>query len=239
MSSTGATPPLGSESIGPTLKMTAKYLNRPNERDFVTSTMTAGQTLPAATPAAQPKVIFREGSLRRNFSWTLVGNIVYSAVLWGVIGLTLARAAVLLGHDITKRTQLLPREITSKAEAEELLRTDAAGFLRPRWTVGAQSELFRTSISLGVIAMLVSLLPNIPRYFLVGKMGERALGIFTATAFLVSTGNLIMQAMGQAAFVRLAKLYGARDLAGLGHGVLLLRVRRNALKEQPAVALAS
>ena len=85
MSSTGATPPLGSESIGPTLKMTAKYLNRPNERDFVTSTMTAGQTLPAATPASQPKVIFREGSLRRNFSWTLVGNIVYSACQWGIL----------------------------------------------------------------------------------------------------------------------------------------------------------
>jgi O-antigen/teichoic acid export membrane protein len=156
----------------------------------------------------------------------LAGVYLTHSVLWGVIGLTLARAAVLLGYDITKRTQLLPREVTSKAEAEELLRTDA-GFLRPRWTVGAQSELFRTSISLGVIAMLVSLLPNIPRYFLVGKMGERALGIFTATAFLVSTGNLIMQAMGQAAFVRLAKLYGARDLAGFNK--LLVRLLALAL----------
>jgi O-antigen/teichoic acid export membrane protein len=151
----------------------------------------------------------------------LAGVYLTHSVLWGVIGLTLARAAVLVGYDITKRTQLLPRELVGTAEAEALFRTDN-GILRPRWTMGAQSELFRTSISLGVIAMLVSLLPNIPRYFLVGKMGERALGIFTATAFLVSTGNLIMQAMGQAAFVRLAKLHGARDLAGFNK--LLIRL---------------
>jgi O-antigen/teichoic acid export membrane protein len=132
-------------------------------------------------------------------------------LIWGVLGLTAARAAVLLFYDITERTQLLPRQPLDQAEVDSIL---SAGneTLRPRWSLAAQSELFRTSITLGVIAMLVSLLPNIPRYFLVGTMGERALGIFTATAFLVSTGNLIMTAMGQAAFVRLAKLYGAGDV---------------------------
>jgi len=142
-------------------------------------------------------------------------------LIWGVLGLTVARAATLLFYDITKRTQLLPREPLDHAEVESIL---SAGneTLRPRWSVAAQSELFRTSITLGVIAMLVSLLPNIPRYFLVGTMGERALGIFTATAFLVSTGNLIMTAMGQAAFVRLAKLYGAGDVPGFNR--LLVRL---------------
>jgi O-antigen/teichoic acid export membrane protein len=142
-------------------------------------------------------------------------------VIWGVLGLTVARAAVLLGYDITKRTQLLPRRTSDGAEAERILSAETS-MLQPRWSVAAQSELFRTSITLGVIAMLVSLLPNIPRYFLVGSLGERALGIFTATAFLVSTGNLIMTAMGQAAFVRLAKLYGARDAAGFNK--LLIRL---------------
>jgi O-antigen/teichoic acid export membrane protein len=134
-------------------------------------------------------------------------------VIWGVLGLTLARAAVLLGYDVTKRSQLLPRNVSSSSEAVRIL---AVGYepLRPRWSIAVQSELFRTSITLGVIAMLVSLLPNIPRYFLVGSLGERALGIFTATAFLVSTGNLIMNAMGQAAFVRLAKHYGDGDVRG-------------------------
>jgi O-antigen/teichoic acid export membrane protein len=142
-------------------------------------------------------------------------------LIWGVIGLTIARAATLLFYDINKRTQLLPREMLDRAEIETVL-SAGSGVLRPRWSFAAQSELMRTSITLGVIAMLVSLLPNIPRYFLVGTMGERALGIFTATAFLVSTGNLIMTAMGQAAFVRLAKLYGARDVPGFNR--LLVRL---------------
>ena len=84
--------------------------------------------------------------------------------------------------------------------------------LRPRWSFSVQSELLRTSITLGVIAALVSLLPNLPRYFIVGSQGERALGIFTATAFLVSSGNLIVTALGQSAFVPLAKYYAAGDL---------------------------
>ena len=75
-----------------------------------------------------------------------------------------------------------------------------------------QVELLRTSLTLGVIAFLVSLLPSIPRYFIAGSIGERQLGIFTATAFLVSTGNLIITAMGQSAFVRLAKLYATGEI---------------------------
>jgi O-antigen/teichoic acid export membrane protein len=60
----------------------------------------------------------------------------------------------------------------------------------------------------------VSLLPNIPRYALVGSMGERALGLFTATAFLVSAGNMIVTALGQSAFVRLARHFAAGDVRG-------------------------
>jgi len=86
--------------------------------------------------------------------------------------------------------------------------------LRPRWNISTQSDLFKTSITLGVVAMLVSLLPNIPRYFIVGSIGERALGLFTATAFLVSSGNLIITALGQSAFVRLARLCAAGNKAG-------------------------
>jgi O-antigen/teichoic acid export membrane protein len=70
--------------------------------------------------------------------------------------------------------------------------------------------------------MLVSLLPNVPRYFIQGTLGERALGIFTATAFLVSSGGLIVNALGQSAFVRLAKHYGAGDVAGFNSLLLKL-----------------
>jgi O-antigen/teichoic acid export membrane protein len=151
-----------------------------------------------------------------------LGATVYltKSVIWGAVALVLARAVVLIGYDINKRTQLAPRNVDQE-QAEQVIaaKKDA---LRPRWNWGTQSELFRTSITLGVIAMLVSLLPNIPRYFIQGSLGERALGIFTATAFLVSSGSLIVNALGQSAFVRLAKHYGAGDVAGFNSLLLKL-----------------
>lgn len=133
------------------------------------------------------------------------------SIIWGAIGLTVARALVLVAYDIRKRTHFDPHSISEMQESAEILAARDQS-LRPRWNRAVQIELFRTSIILGVIAFLVSLLPSIPRYFIVGSIGERQLGIFTATAFLVSTGNLIITAMGQSAFVRLAKLYGNGEI---------------------------
>jgi O-antigen/teichoic acid export membrane protein len=122
-----------------------------------------------------------------------------------------ARAIVLVAYDIRKRTHFDPHSISEMHESAETLAARDQS-LRPRWNRAVQIELFRTSIILGIIAFLVSLLPSIPRYFIAGTVGERQLGIFTATAFLVSTGNLIITAMGQSAFVRLAKLYANGEI---------------------------
>jgi O-antigen/teichoic acid export membrane protein len=152
-----------------------------------------------------------------------MGAAVYltRSVLWGVIALMLARAVVVMGYDIRKRTHVLPRKVLDRKEARKILAA-AKESLRPRWNSNVQAELLRTSITLGVIAMLVSLLPNIPRYFIEGTLGAHALGIFTATAFLVSTGNLFVTALGQSAFVRLAKHYDAGDVRGFNSLLLKL-----------------
>jgi O-antigen/teichoic acid export membrane protein len=141
------------------------------------------------------------------------GVYLTRSVVWGAVGLMLARAVVVVGYDIRQRTHLTPNRVVG-ARVPEIPFEWEAGVLAPRLTWTIQGELLRTSITLGVIAMLVSLLPNIPRYFIVGSLGERSLGIFTATAFLVSTGNLFITAMGTAAFVRLAKHYAAGDVPG-------------------------
>ncbi len=161
--------------------------------------------------------------LRGVLGLATMGAAVYltGSVIWGVLGLTLARALVVVGYDIRKRTHVLPRNVSDPAEARQILAA-ANESLRPRWNSSVQAELLRTSITLGVIAMLVSLLPNIPRYFIAGSLGERALGIFTATAFLVSAGNLIINALGQSAFVRLARHYAAGDVRGFNSLLLKL-----------------
>jgi O-antigen/teichoic acid export membrane protein len=56
--------------------------------------------------------------------------------------------------------------------------------------------------------MLISLQPNIPRYF-VEQHGERALGIFAAIAYLQVASTTVVNALGQAASPRLSKYYAA------------------------------
>ncbi|NLE39325.1 MAG: hypothetical protein GX621_14995, partial [Pirellulaceae bacterium] len=42
--------------------------------------------IPASSPAAMPQPgVIKPLSLRRNFSWTLAGNLVNAACQWGVI----------------------------------------------------------------------------------------------------------------------------------------------------------
>lgn len=134
------------------------------------------------------------------------------SVVWGALGLAFGRALVSVFYDMSPRTQLAPPQ---KLGHEEWKALEAAhrGELRPRWNRTAQTQLLRLCGTLGVIALLVALIPNVPRYFIVGKISERALGIFTAAAFLVSSGNLVVTALGQSAFVRLARFYAAGELA--------------------------
>ncbi|HEY2823626.1 MAG TPA: oligosaccharide flippase family protein [Candidatus Acidoferrum sp.] len=133
------------------------------------------------------------------------------SIIWAAIGLVSARAIVLVAYDIRRRTHFDPHRLLEMQDSAEVLAARDQS-LKPRWNRAVQIELLRTSIVLGVIAFLVSLLPSIPRYFIAGAIGERQLGLFTATAFLVSTGNLIITAMGQSAFVRFAKLYAGGEI---------------------------
>jgi len=63
------------------------------------------------------------------------------------------------------------------------------------------------ALPLGIVAMLVNLNVNVPRYFIQWKLGTRQLGIYSALAFLMSAGNLLVGALAQSVFVRLARLY--------------------------------
>src|SRR5215470_16896299 len=74
-------------------------------------------------------------------------------VAWGVVGLILARTAVLVSYDINERTHSGPRTGSGPQRMKQALST-AKVLLRPRWNMSTQSELLRTSITLGIVAML-------------------------------------------------------------------------------------
>jgi len=77
---------------------------------------------------------------------------------------------------------------------------------------GAQFEIFRTALPLGVVLMLVSLTSNVPRYAIEGSLGATDLGIFAAVAAFLTVGSTIVNALGQSATPRLARYFSEGDL---------------------------
>jgi len=124
-------------------------------------------------------------------------------LLWGVAGIALARAIVLFGYDIRKRTHGLSRE------SEPFTRNEA---LTPHFNLKIQRDLLWLSFPLGIVVLLSSLNSYIPSYFIKHTLGERDLGIFTAIGFMVSVGNMAVVSLGQSAFTRLARSYVAGNL---------------------------
>jgi O-antigen/teichoic acid export membrane protein len=146
--------------------------------------------------------------LRAPLSLLAMGLGVYltGQLAWGVAAMVLVRAAVLLGYDSRIRTHssepLEGHSPVSRIAFEQLKEV-----LRPRWELRKIGRILWLALPLGIVAMLVNLNVNVPRYFIQWRLGTRELGIYSALAFLMSAGNLLVSALAQAVFVRLAKLY--------------------------------
>jgi O-antigen/teichoic acid export membrane protein len=132
-----------------------------------------------------------------------VGVYLTRDLRWGIAGLVLARAIVLLGYDIRECTHGLV------AESKCFFRNQA---LMPRWNPRLQGELLSSNFRLGILWALVSLNTALPRYFIEHALGERALGIFSAIASMRAAGDLVVLSLGLAAFGRLARAYAAANL---------------------------
>jgi O-antigen/teichoic acid export membrane protein len=135
-----------------------------------------------------------------------LGVYLTGSVVWGAIGLALVWALILVGYDIRNGVWILasPQTWPSRKFAAE-----AAGLskLRPHWSITTLRSLVRLTLPLGFVMLLISLNPNIPRYFVVGYLGERELGIFAAMAYIMVAGDTVVGALGQSAVPRLAKYY--------------------------------
>lgn len=136
--------------------------------------------------------LFAKGLL--SLALFLVGFALSGSVLWAVFGLAMGRAIVLFTYEARLRAWWPAPPARGKW-----------------WTPEAWRKLLWTSLPLGIVGTLVSLNTNLPRYFIEGILSKRDLGIYSALASLISVGNLAIVALGQAAFVRLARSYQAAD----------------------------
>jgi O-antigen/teichoic acid export membrane protein len=152
-----------------------------------------------------------------------IGFYLTGSVFWGVIGLAMARAVIMVGYDI--RNAALSLHPSSKLISNII----PTVWPRPRWNVKILARLVWLTLPLGFVTMLISFNSNIPRYFIEGHLGAYQLGIFAAIASFQKAAPTVVQALGRSASPRLAKYYAASNarafrklaLRLVGIGVLL------------------
>ncbi len=156
--------------------------------------------------------------LKGTLSLLLLGLGVFwsGQIIWGVVGLAIAWAAILFGYDWRCGDRILNFNFQKSKQTSKpiLLR------IKPRWHLNTIIRIVWLTLPLGLVMMLISLNTNIPRYFIERQMGERELGIFAAIAYLITVGNMIIGALGDSATPRLAKYYAANNLKAF-RGLLL------------------
>jgi O-antigen/teichoic acid export membrane protein len=80
----------------------------------------------------------------------------------------------------------------------------------PVWNGASVSRLAATTLPLGFVSMLVSLILQMPRYFVEAYEGTEALGYWSAVVQLATVTSLLLQPLGQASLTRLASYDRAR-----------------------------
>jgi O-antigen/teichoic acid export membrane protein len=108
----------------------------------------------------------------------------------------------------------------------------------PRWRRAALVALVRLALPLGLTTMFLSLQQNIPRYVVEHHLGEAALGIFAAMAYVQVAGEIAIRALGQTAMPRLARHWAAGERAAFD-ALLVRLLALGAALGAAAVALAA
>ncbi|WP_169871231.1 oligosaccharide flippase family protein [Shouchella patagoniensis] len=127
-----------------------------------------------------------------SFSITLwiTGSLVYS-----VITLAISWLLILIFFDLRNVNKFSKMNIKFNLDKKKMI------------------TIFKVSLPLGIMSMLLSLNSTIPRYIIENYMNLEALGYFSALVYLYVAGNTVISALGQSAAPRLAKYYASNNLS--------------------------
>jgi O-antigen/teichoic acid export membrane protein len=81
--------------------------------------------------------------------------------------------------------------------------------LTPHFNKERLRKLIRSSLPLGFAALLISLNATVPRYFISTYLGNEQLGIFAASAYIMTAEMVLVNTLAQAAVPRLAEYFAA------------------------------
>jgi O-antigen/teichoic acid export membrane protein len=132
----------------------------------------------------------------------------HSAAL-GLAGLVTAWGAVLILFDLPVARNLVRWRKQIANASDKMAET-----LRPVLNRRQLTPLCLEAAPLGVVALLVTLQTQIPRYVVKGLLHSRELGLFSAAAYLTMIGALLVNALGAPACVRLAQCHVTGDRSG-------------------------
>lgn len=137
-----------------------------------------------------------------------LGLVLYwtGSVLGGTLALGGAWALILVAIDVYRGEQILAAGATL-AGSQAPLRRGCRQVWRLPWKPAALRRLAWLTLPLGFAMMLVSLNHNLPRYCIEHFLGERELGIFSAMAYIMVSGAMVVLALGQSASHKLAKYF--------------------------------
>ena len=158
--------------------------------------------------------------LRSALSAAAVTVIVHftHSLAWGVLGMILAKASVLLLYDARYGTSADFTEV----EPNWHLHESYLQRIRPRWNLRNQIEMLQVAWPLAVIAVTISINGYLPRYALESLLSRRDLGIYAAMGYIPTGYFMVCTALTYVAFARLSKLFAAGDLAAFK--VLILKI---------------
>lgn len=149
-----------------------------------------------------------------------VGLYLTGSIWGGVAGVAIAWALVLVLYDIRNGAAIL--KAYSQTSWENGVAKPNAITLQPHWHLKSLRKLVWLALPMGFVMMLSSLNGSIPRYFIERYLGERELGIFSALAYLMVAGGMVVNALAESAFPRMSKYYAAGNRSAFS--ALLLKL---------------
>jgi O-antigen/teichoic acid export membrane protein len=140
-----------------------------------------------------------KGAAQLGVIWVVLS--LTGSLLWGVVGFGAVNLLMLLLYDLPSVSRVLQHLAPGRHSWARELCFTRAGRLR------AIRTLMFLALPLGVVGMLDSLNANVPRYFIEHLQGKVALGYFSALAYIMLAGHMVISALADAARPRLARLF--------------------------------
>lgn len=169
---------------------------------------------------AARSVLIREPAI---VVWLALGVGFTGNLLLGVAGLPVIAGLILIGCDLRKARQILPSSGRSASSAR--VSTGTPDGLRPSWDFRKMLALARLAAPAGIVLVIISLIPNLPRYVIESSLGMHALGVFGAIYAIASAPTQLVVALGNTIAPRLAKQYATGNLRAfcrLGTGQMII-----------------